>query len=123
MDTKIQRAIYCLYGVIAATFLETVQTVSIIYNAMSDPEIRALTGYSGYTGIGPAVFWSALLIVSAYLIIPHLKAKSKEAWISALVVFLVSVTSYAFPFSLLGLLFLLDRDVRTHFIKELDIKI
>lgn len=117
------RAIYCLYGVIAAQAISLLTSVYMSLNFIGDPELNLITGYSPMALIGGDLIFKGIIMGFAFYLIPHLKEKENLGWLGALAIFLLTTLTLALPFSLFGLVSLLDRDVRTHFQKSLDINI
>ncbi|MCM2352231.1 MAG: hypothetical protein NDI63_01350 [Pseudobdellovibrio sp.] len=114
---KLNRVNLCLYamcGIRLAAALYTIATMSSLsFNSLTSDLTGVLAG---------ALFLSVGISIFTVFIIDGLKKQKLWAWVSALSVLLFSLPSFAFPAAIIGILSLLDVEVRTPFLKELDLK-
>ncbi|WP_295902652.1 hypothetical protein [uncultured Bdellovibrio sp.] len=124
-EQKLKRGILCLYAVILVqvgmgvyTLWATVNAYISVNKILSEnPELN-LPSF-GYGAISGSIICSVLMIVLTYYVIKDLKQKKTWAWVGALVVLLFSAPSFALPASIIGLISLLDEEVRNDFIADL----
>lgn len=124
-EQKLKRGILCLYAVILVQVLMGVYTlwtaigayISVNRILSENPELN-LPSF-GFGAISGSVIWSVFVIVLTYYVIQDLKKQKVWAWVGALVVLLLSAPSFALPASIIGLISLLDEEVRSEFILEL----
>lgn len=122
-ELKIKRAIYCLLAVAA------IKTLSTVYAVISS--MQALNSFDSLAGNNlwlqgiqsVSVIFMAVHIVLTYFVVTALKKDQAWAWITALCLFLYAAPSFALPACIIGFISLIDEDVRTPFINQLDIKI
>lgn len=123
VEAKLNRAIYCLYAAAA------VQVVSLVFSALSTFEMNSLGSPGAVFAAGPTAFlhfsllWPLAVLGTIAFVTRALKTENEWAWVGALSVFVFTLPSYSLMFSVVGLLSLLDRDVRGVFLTKLDIKI
>lgn len=87
---------------------------------------KSFTGDIAGLGIDPIGFSSAFSLQSLIVLglsVYALKEINRNAWgwVAALSLLGMNLTTWAFPFSIIGLLVLLDKDVRGFFFKQLDV--
>lgn len=129
IESKIKKAIVCLYGAAVTQGLAVGYALFQVmsYNrSIRRPDVMAYDyGYPVLPMPYPAgeVAWAAIAMVGAVLVAKELKAGEGWAWLGAICVLVFCAFGFAIPFSVAGLLFLLDRDVRTEFLKKLEITI
>ena len=116
---KLNRSIVCLYSLSA---IKLATAVYFLLNSYSIGELSSIMGqqfqFTFYSGIVLAVFFS----VFSFFIAEGLKTEKLWAWISALSLCLMALPSFALPAALIGLLTLLDLEVRGPFVKQFDFK-
>lgn len=121
---KLKRAIYCLYALCG------IKIAVSLYLLISFSDFKLLNGSKGF-GLGDTlsyisfgdIFISVAFCVFTFFIVEALKQEKLWGWIAALTVFTIGFPSLAFPASLLGILSLVDKEVRNTFITQLDIKL
>lgn len=127
-ELKLNRAVKCLYAMALVQVLATAYAAFVSVRAMS--EIEKLSRESGiaspYTlwgllGTGP--IWAIVVIVGAFYITQDLKKGKWWAWIGGLMMLLLTAPSWSFPASVIGIISLLDEEVRGEFLQQLDVKI
>lgn len=122
-DLKIKRAVYCLMVVAAIKALTTAYYVYASMQALSGLESSLGTNV-WLQGVQSFSFMFAVAqMVLTYIVIVDLKKDKAWAWVTALCLFLFSAPSFALPACIIGFISLIDEDVRTGFINQLDIKI
>lgn len=129
MERKLRYAVICLYG---ATVIQILVAVSAFYQVLNyNRTIRTPDVFSpeyAYPAL-PMPFpatelaWAAIGLVAAVLISRELKAGEGWAWAGGVCLLIFCSFGFALPFVIAGLLFLLDREVRTEFLKKLEISI
>lgn len=85
------------------------------------PESR--TQIPAFSFFGLSLIWTAGMIVLTYFVVKDLKRGKSWAWVGGLCVLLVTTPSFALPASIIGLISLLDEDVRSEFLAKLDVKL
>lgn len=123
-ELKIKRAIYCLIAVAA------VKILTVAYSLMVT--MQAISGMESYMGpnnlmsqslLSASILFAVAEIVLIYFVIRDLKKDKAWAWVTGLCLFLYAAPSFALPAAIIGFISLIDEDVRTSFINQLDIKI
>lgn len=122
-ELKLKRAIYCLVAVVAIKCLtvgymtlSAMQTLKGIDSlAGSNLWLQSLESFSFMFTVAQAVL--------VYFVAIDLKKDKAWAWVTALSLFLFAAPSFALPACIIGFISLIDEDVRTAFINQLDIKI
>lgn len=119
-EIKLKRAIASLYVMIALKIVTSVYSLSLVMKVADINNLMAGEySFSVFGGIFLTLITSIISVITA----GALKEQKLWAWLSAISLFIISLASLAFPASIIGLLSLLDEEVRTKFVKELDIKI
>lgn len=118
-DLKIKRAINCLIAVAA------IQALVAAYSVFSLIGLNSMIETGQWaTGLRSFSFMFTIAqMVLTYFVIVDLKKDKAWAWLTALSLFLYSAPSFALPACIIGFISLIDEDVRSGFIKQLDIKI
>ncbi len=129
-ELKINRAIKCLYVVALVQLLSSAYIAYLSFGLMRasveaarnmGPEYAAHDFGIGF--FGPGAIWSVLIVVAVYFVTQDLKKDKWWAWAGGLAVLLMSAPSWALPASVIGIISLLDEDVRVGFLEQMDIKI
>lgn len=123
MEKKIQRAIYCLYAVVAVEIYTIANVIYWQLQMMENSDLMRQAGYQTQSLAFAGLLMPAVALIAAVKLIPQLRLKTTIGWVGSLAVFLVAGSGYALPASIFGIICLLDKDVRTHFLAELDIKL
>lgn len=123
MESKIKKAIVCLYGAAGAQILWAVYSVYVTMNFNREIRVSDPMGYQAASLSLPSgdLMWAALTVVAAILVSKELKSGEGWAWIGAICTLIFSSFGFSLPFVIMGLLFLLDREVRTEYLKKLEI--
>ena len=125
LDKKLNTAKKMLYGVVAA------QCAAMVFgfvglmkiNQQMKGAVGVLSDISTFSAFDSISFFPAFTIVVAILTLRELQSQNVWGWVASIFVFLIAVPSWSLPFSILGLLSILDVQVRTRFLKQLDINI
>jgi len=118
-ELKIKRAIYCLMATAAIKIATVIYMIFTLqgYSTFSESNVllNGLQSFSFMFAVAQAVL--------AYSVGVDLKKGKLWAWITALCFFLFAAPTFALPACIIGFISLIDEDVRTPFINQLDIKI
>lgn len=114
---KLNRVNLCLY---ATSAIKIASALYIIVTMSSLTPQGLMDNFSGL--ISGAFIVAIALSVFTVFIVDGLKKQKLWAWVSALSIFLLALPSFALPAAVIGILSLLDVEVRTSFLKELDLK-
>lgn len=125
MEKKIKQAIQCLYAQAGFTALLYISSIYQYQNLVSTLDNGPLLsplgseiGLFSVLGVLPV-----LLVFGCIYAANELKQKSKWSWIMALSVFLLTATNLGVIISIIGSVSLLNREVREHFLKEMEINL
>jgi len=120
MDKKIMNAVYALYGGAIATAVNSVlnylQFQKYNFGIEMGPNLNPTWLLSFAT-------FPLLIAAAAYFIAKDLKSKNKWSWMLALSFFVINFSGVAILFSVYGTIQLCDREVREHFLKQMDMNI
>ncbi|MFN3697336.1 MAG: hypothetical protein ACK4VO_07840 [Pseudobdellovibrio sp.] len=114
---KLDRAVLCLYamcGLKVATALYTALTISSLNLSTFASDFMSVTSASVVLALAVCIF--TIFVTQA------LKKQQVWGWIAGLSLFLFTLPSFALPASVIGILSLLDIEVRTEYLKQLDFK-
>lgn len=128
MDKKIKQAVQCLYaqaGLTALVYIFSVYQYTSLKNTIDTypldaglgPEAMGLSFLSAF-GVFPVV-----LVFGCLYAAKELKQKTKWSWALALSVFLLTATNLGVIISIIGAVTLLNREVREHFFKEMELSL
>ncbi|MNL27387.1 hypothetical protein D3C87_1489760 [compost metagenome] len=79
--------------------------------------------YSVWSLMGTGPIWAVVVIVGAFYTIQDLKKGRWWAWVGGLSLLLLTAPSWSFPVSVIGIISLLDEEVRGEFLAQIDVKI
>lgn len=120
-EKKLERAAKCLYAVSA------IQAASSVYGFLTLQAYKdfasGITSGLSLSVLSGSMFFSATIVVASLITAKKLREQKSWAWIAANSLFLFTLPSFALPASVLGILSLMDIEVRTFFINDLDIKL
>lgn len=128
-EKKLNRAIFCLYGVAStqgALGLYTVLTTLRVRDSIASASVQDSAALLSGFGWGEALtlaLWPVAVLAACLFAAQNLRLKKSWAWIASLSIFIFCSLSLCLPFAVLGLLSLVDLEVRHYFIKDLDIQI
>ncbi|MFS4459475.1 hypothetical protein [Bdellovibrio sp. HCB2-146] len=128
-ELKLNRAIKCLYVVALVQVLTTAYSAFISVRALREIEnMGPVPGfdsskYTLWSALGTGSIWALIVIVGAYYVTQDLKKGKWWAWVGALSISLLTAPSWSFPASVIGIISLLDEEVRGEFLAQLDVKI
>lgn len=118
MEKKIVNAINALYLSSTVTVLWSLFTFielqQIGFGLEADPIISPFMSIR--FAMGPM-----LISAATFFVAKELREKKKWAWLSAIALFVINSASIAIVFSIYGIIQLLDRQVRDHFFKAMDL--
>lgn len=120
-EQKLKRIYMCLYAMCAIK--GAVALYIILTTVLAAGSYSLTADFAGSTALYASLLFSVGLAVGTFFIIENLKAGKGWAWVAAMSLALIGLPSLAFPAALLALLTLIDSDIRTHYLKELDFKI
>ena len=127
MDKKIKQAIQCLYAQAGLTALLYLSSIDQYLNLKSTLDTYPLSLPSGpefefslLTSLG---VFPVLLVFGCIYAANELKRKTKWSWVMALSIFLLTATNLGLIISVIGGVCLLNREVREHFLKEMEISL
>lgn len=120
-EQKLKRIYMCLYAMCAIKGLAALYV--ILTTAMVAGSYSLAADFAGSVTLYGALVFAVGLAIGTYFIVENLKAGKGWAWVAAMSLALIGFPSLAFPAALLALLTLVDSDIRTHYLKELDFKI
>jgi hypothetical protein len=114
-DKKIKNALFCLYGV------GLVQIALVIYQFIIGLKILFLGVDAGISGLlGFSSGYSVIILVALYFVIKDLGQNKPWAW--AVLLFFFSSFSFSLPFCVVGIINLLDEELRSENLAKLKIK-
>jgi hypothetical protein len=118
---KLKRVIYCLYVICG------IKAITVVYYFSKMIDVAKFDQALMMQVAGPSMFagllWPIGGAILTYFVARDLKLEKSWAWIGGLTLSVISIPSFALPAAVLALVTLLDVEIRTPFIKELDIKL
>lgn len=121
IDQKIRRLILCLYGIAAMEVGHILYQLTWKIRLLESTEIDLK--FIGYDYFSASVVTSLCLLYLIFRVVMGLKEKRSWSWIGTMVACVLSTPGLSIPFALYGMYILFDKEVREHFIKDLEEKL
>ena len=117
--------------------VKALQAVGVIYAVINGYAlVSALISIAGMRGglnaglptgivapMIPGLVATAMILFGSFFAAKELRSGNAWAWVAAISIFVLTLPSYCLPASVIGLLSLLDREVREPLVAQLDIKL
>lgn len=127
MDKKIRLAIQCLYIQAGLTIFFYMVSVSQYLDLKSSLDPNAIPGPIsadlGYSYLSTIGLLPLLIAIGCIYAARELRNKTKWSWAMALSAFLFTTSGVGIIVSIIGAAYLLSREVREHFLKEMDLSL
>lgn len=127
MEKKLKQAAQCLYAQAGLSAIFYAYGMSQYFNLKASPEIVSpefpLDAQMQSAILTSTSTYPALLVLACIYVARELNRKSKWSWVMAMTLFLVTATGFGLVVSIIGVLLLWNREIREHFLKEMEIEL
>lgn len=122
MEKKLKQAAQCLYAQAGISAIFYAYGMSQYFNLKASPEFP-LDAQMQSAILTSTSTYPVLLVLACIYVARELNRKSKWSWVMAMTIFLVTATGFGMVVSIIGVLLLWNREIREHFLKEMEIEL